>query len=403
MKSSIFIPKVINVGYQKRSDTYTQKLAYVIYYDESGKLRKETSWQSWRNKDIPNNEFDNVPTEGFVLNKKVGDYSSGWNHRQSYIRVYDPRNFEFEITVENLLYILENTSSIKGKGLEGEFVYGWDGKDLILIPIASPDYKEIQEYNSIIHNKETIKAKDLIIGATYLDKNNTEYIYMGKYDTYESVYIHNKEEKNNMRDSDERWKSEIKNVGKRLWFASKTKYSWESEGEGKYYFYQFKTISKKFIKCKDSNCHEEYAELFDKMENNSNYSPVDDSKDKYESVSFDDFKEEAINDYCWAKRFVGKNFKRYEVKKVKDDDDLFTCYMGRKSKSMFSDRDIYEYDIIPQELEYTVEVKEYSWNRKEEYNKETPTSLEKIYEIIQPQWLLKHLENGKLYDKRREY
>ena len=48
MKSNIFIPKIINVGYQNRSGTYTGKLAYVIYYDEKGKLRKEASWNNWR-------------------------------------------------------------------------------------------------------------------------------------------------------------------------------------------------------------------------------------------------------------------------------------------------------------------------------------------------------------------
>ena len=71
MNSSIFVPKTINVGYQNRSGTYTGKLAYVIYYDEKGKLRKEASWNSWRDDKIPNDEFDNIPTEGFVLNKKL--------------------------------------------------------------------------------------------------------------------------------------------------------------------------------------------------------------------------------------------------------------------------------------------------------------------------------------------
>lgn len=133
MKSNIFIPKKINVGYQNRSGTYTGKLAYIIYYDEKGVLRKERSWNGWRDEDIPNDEFDNEPTEGFVLNKKAGDYSTGWDHRQAYCRVYDPRGFEFEITIENLLYILANANCYKGKGLEGEFVYGWSGKDLVLI------------------------------------------------------------------------------------------------------------------------------------------------------------------------------------------------------------------------------------------------------------------------------
>lgn len=37
MKSAIYIPKKINVGYRERQDTYTGKLAYVIYWDEKGK------------------------------------------------------------------------------------------------------------------------------------------------------------------------------------------------------------------------------------------------------------------------------------------------------------------------------------------------------------------------------
>lgn len=53
MKANIFIPTKINVGFQKRKDTYTGKLAYVIYFDEKGKLRKETSWQGWRDEGIP--------------------------------------------------------------------------------------------------------------------------------------------------------------------------------------------------------------------------------------------------------------------------------------------------------------------------------------------------------------
>jgi hypothetical protein len=43
-----------------------------------------------------------------------------------HIVVYDPRGFEFEISIPNLLYILQECTSTKGKGLDGEFVYlGW--------------------------------------------------------------------------------------------------------------------------------------------------------------------------------------------------------------------------------------------------------------------------------------
>lgn len=65
MNSSIIIPKTINVGYQKRSDTYTGKLAYIVYYDENGKLRKEASWNSWRvgEEICKSRDYDDIPRE----------------------------------------------------------------------------------------------------------------------------------------------------------------------------------------------------------------------------------------------------------------------------------------------------------------------------------------------------
>ena len=33
MNNQLFIPAKLRVGYNKREDTYTKKLAYVIYYD----------------------------------------------------------------------------------------------------------------------------------------------------------------------------------------------------------------------------------------------------------------------------------------------------------------------------------------------------------------------------------
>lgn len=127
------------------------------------------------------------------------------NPRQTYTRVYDPRGFEFEITIPNLLWILENCNCIKGKGLEGEFVYGWDGKELVLVPVESLDYKEIQEKNKVIHNNTFIKARDLIIGATYEDLNGNQYVYMGKskpwknqsnyyYESHSYYYSNNRKE-----------------------------------------------------------------------------------------------------------------------------------------------------------------------------------------------------------------
>lgn len=377
MKSSIFIPKKINVGYQTRNDTYTKKLAYVIYYDEKGKLRKETSWNGWRNKEIPNDEFDNVPTEGFVLNKKVGDYDSGWNHRKAYCRIYDPRNFEFEITFENLLYILENTSSIKGKGLEGEFVYGWDGKDLILIPTESPDYKQIQEYSDIIHNNESIKGKDLIVGATYLDKNNQEYTYMGRFDYWKGI-----------------------NKGKHYFFISKKKYAWQKEYT--YEFYQFKSLGNKFVNCKDANCHEEYSDMFDRLERNTSYSPLDKTKYEYCELTYEEFEKHVLEGGGKLIRTKTMSSDRtrheiksaYDIKEGKYLDGLFCCHTNNND-DRYSDWEGIPYGFKTQ----TIEVKNgwsYYPNKK---TVEIPVSLREIYDIIQPIYRNVYLANGKFYNK----
>ena len=177
MKTQLFIPGRLKVGFNAREDTYTKKLAYVIYYDATGTLRKEKSWKSWSSASIPAEEYDNVPTEGFVLNKKVGGYKSDWNFRQSAVRIYDPRGFEFEISVPNLLFILEHCSSLKGKGLKGKFVYSWEGTELVLLPVESQDYKECQTFSVLQGQK--IGSKDLVAGATYLTKKQEQLIFIG--------------------------------------------------------------------------------------------------------------------------------------------------------------------------------------------------------------------------------
>src|SRR5271156_1573197 len=97
----LIIPQKIHVGFDKRSDTYSGKLGFVIYTDAKGVVRKEKSLEGWRDKEIPIQNFDNVPTSGFVLNKKVGGTKWGWNPRRTMLRVWDPRDFEFEITPAN--------------------------------------------------------------------------------------------------------------------------------------------------------------------------------------------------------------------------------------------------------------------------------------------------------------
>lgn len=178
MKDRLSIPKGIKVGFQKRQDTYTGKLAFVI---STGKKEDPKSWVNWRDKAINPEEYKNEPTTGFVLNRDVGgtQRSWSWNARREKVRVYDPRDFEFEITVENVLLILQECSSIKGKGLEGEFIYAWSGQQLVLLPVCSQEYKNSVEFIELGAKK--VPAKDVVAGCTYINKDRQEVMYLGKF------------------------------------------------------------------------------------------------------------------------------------------------------------------------------------------------------------------------------
>lgn len=336
MQNNIFIPEKINVGFQTRKDTYTGKLAYVIYFDNKGVLRKEKSWDSWRDKKIANEIYENKPMSGFVLNKKVGGYSTGWNHRQSYVRVYDPRGFEFELTVPNLLYILENTSSIKGKGLEGEFVYGYSGSDLVLLPTCSPDYEELTSFNDKLRSKNTIKVKDLTLGATYLNNKNEELVYMGRYDVWTIEY--------GRTEFDYVSRSYLKrepdrdvNTGARFIFVRRN--------GGAIIFEQFKSISGKLVSTVSDTCVSDYAELFELMESKSWYSPIDGSKNEWIPLSFEEF-DKTTNGapYYRVTGVVPSSInKDLPIQKTLDNNMCDFGYYSGLKRGYLTKKDIYDY------------------------------------------------------------
>lgn len=260
MANAIFIPETIRVGYRKRDDTYTGTLAYIIYYDTKGVLRKERSWNSWRDGTILPQEFKNEATEGFVLNKEAGGHRSSWNHRATYTRIYDPRGFEFEISIPNLLYILENANCTKGKGLEGKFVYGWDGTDLVLIPESAPEYLHHLEFSNALKNK--ISTKELVPGALYQTDKNEQLVYLGYFPYYSIAYG-----------------AQGCLKGKRHFFCSPNTARYPEK---------FTSVSGRIINRIGTSIVDNYAALMDELEYCEEYSPYDPSKDEYIPATIDD-------------------------------------------------------------------------------------------------------------------
>ncbi|MGM1044742.1 MAG: hypothetical protein ACQEXX_01210 [Bacillota bacterium] len=370
IKTNIFIPQKIRVGFQQRDNTYTKTLAYVTYYDVKGKLRKETSWENWRNKKIDPIDHENTPVSGFVLNKKVGDYVSDWNHRQAYVRVYDPRGFEFEITIENLLYILENANSIKGKGLEGEFVYGWDGKELVLLPVESPDYKEIYKFNEILHEKKYVKSKELIVGATYRAKDNQEFIYMGRFDYWDTKWIRGE------TGYDDSYYENV-NKGKYYIFAQET-INYRKQPD--LYILNLKSLGDRIIETVSSECSDRYASMFDLLERRKCYSPYDKSKDEYVHYDKERFIEKVKNgtDKYWHR----------SVSVYINNDDSGMVKIGKEN------RESENYEISKR----TKVESRWSYHSYEHKDVVLLTgSLEEIYEAFKPRYKNEYLANGKLF------
>lgn len=423
MNTNIFVPKKINVGFQNRKDTYSGKLAYVIYFDEKGKLRKETSWNNWRDENIPNEIYDNEPTEGFVLNKKVGGVEEcwGWDPRKTYTRVYDPRGFEFEITVPNLLWILENCNCIKGKGLEGEFVYGWDGKELLLVPVDSADYKEIERKNKIFHSNDFIKAKDLKVGATYLSKNDNTFVYMGKFEEYDHGYWINgkffesyrKMEKYCLENNIEKV-----NTSKVLYWSHYVydyEYDYGPTGKKHCFYYTYKdyngnevgafewrsTISKWLIGVVDDKCHNNYSEYFDLLERRPDYSMPDKNNMAYHEESFEHFSERTKRDSSsWPYQTVyfysnlnGKieRFKIVPRTSQSNEYALFKCE---------SDSNMAEAEVLNIFPFTSTEVESRSWPYKKYTETHMiPVTFEEIYNKMKPMYKQTYLTNGKEYKK----
>ncbi|QEG13632.1 hypothetical protein MARVELLAND_109 [Bacillus phage vB_BspM_MarvelLand] len=296
MKTTLKVPDKLKIGFQGGRDTYDGQLAYIIYWDEKGVLRKETSWESWRHKNIEPIEVDNVPTSGLVLNKRAGGYSTGWNHRDSYVRVYDPRGFEIEITIPNLLFILENCVCNKGKGLEGEFVYAWDNTKLVLLPVDSPDYKEIIEYNTMVKEDLFVKPKELKPGFTYITTSGKEEVFLGKHHHWDS------------------W-SKKKKSAKHFYFGY---ISTDDNGEQKVSVTATSKIDKRFVRAASEVPHERYADMIDVMEGWECYSPIDTKAYKYKSMSIEELsalidKRKAEGYYAYVYVTQGE-YKNIEVK-----------------------------------------------------------------------------------------
>lgn len=193
------IPEKIHVGFSKsKIDKGYNLLSYVTYLKKDGSIAKEKSFNDWIDKTQNTLTFDNTPIDGISI-MGGGGGKPRWGMRQAYCQIMDPRGFEFQITYDNLLFILSvysyniDPKTNNGK-FDGKFVYAWDGVSLVLLPVVSQDY----EFTKNVNEKVAYQPKECIPGYYYKDIKSDKkdvYIYLGKlptlhYKTKDSVYYH---------------------------------------------------------------------------------------------------------------------------------------------------------------------------------------------------------------------
>lgn len=313
MQTKLFIPKKITVGFQEREGTFTGKLAYIIYTDEKGVLRKEGSWNSWRDKKLGEIELDNIPQNGYMFNKGIQRDSYHFGSGRSVIRVYDPRDFEFEVSVDNLIGILMN-SDVSKRDIVEQCVFAWSGKDLILLPVNSKEYIESQEYTK--NQSKKVSAKELKKGYTYSQKkSDSSLIYIGYYEWFES--------------NDYRLKRHMVSKGKKHVFYSEATKTFSVPAVGS------------LAECLLSEIHSDYPNLVDNFEKSIH------------SKEFNGFILKDTKDLISTKE--GRYCYHYSVKKVSDSKyvllEVDNNYLKEISDinddySSFSGLRFYEYDYI---------------------------------------------------------
>lgn len=221
-------PKEIYVGIDS-SKWEDFPLAYVTYI-KNGEVYKAKSFNSWCSKTAPKKTFTNEPIEGFKVLFNVGGCKSGWNVRQSYFRVQDPRGFEFEILADNFVNILQNAVINKGV-ISGKYVYVWRSTQLMLLSETDKRYEAGVSYNENINSGDKVTKDNIQIGQGYYLRDYDEAYYIGKFKWY--GYQEKKNENNDPINISEHYSTSM------YTFIAKSKYEWE---HAKYIIVGYKDI-----------------------------------------------------------------------------------------------------------------------------------------------------------------
>ena len=158
------------------------------------------------------------------------------------------------------------------------------------------------------------------------------------------------------------------------------------------------------MSCINDKCVSNYSEIYDLMQSSCNFSPIDDTKDKFFDFSFEEFYKKSTSTY-WNDnklRYIDTRFL------VNVDGE----YVEYKMETPYEPEEngkyiVYRYDwYCKKKIEaidiFPTEEKEvsYYYGKKIETHM-IPVSIEEVFEKLKPAYKQKYLANGREY--RKEY
>lgn len=184
----LIVPNEIRYGIQERYDTYSKKLGYMIYANKSnGTYGQQLSFEGWRDKRFEPKDISNDYQLGFVLNK--GHLNKYYYGASAKFRVFHPEGFEFEISLENLSMLMDNTIISYGE-INVPCCIGWDGANVYLVPqvdlknkvqiehfdVSKNRNKAAERLNKINSSGKPLSFRTLTTGKIVEDKSGNRFI-----------------------------------------------------------------------------------------------------------------------------------------------------------------------------------------------------------------------------------
>lgn len=168
--------KELVVGYHENFNLDIDKapLAFLTYdtHDAASKKRIDTV-KNWYGSEKMCN-LDNPPLSGFTFVDVVSRYRT----KNKLMRVFDPRGFIVEVSIDILLEIMQS-ATIKNGVIQEKCFWARKGAENILIPENTPLHE--QYLNETVYAKAAnILTKNLKVGGLYINKDGKKYFYLGK-------------------------------------------------------------------------------------------------------------------------------------------------------------------------------------------------------------------------------